>query len=185
MRGLIHIGANLGDEYKGTTRQNVLIEPLKDIYNQMVAIHKGNNNVTCLNYALGNYTGKVEMNVANNTGASSSILKPTNHLTKYPHIEFVGKETVDITKLDLLITRPSDFDEIVIDVQGYELEVFKGATETLKHITRIKTEVCVDELYEGNVTFDKLKEFLLEHNFRLETVDLYGGNWGDACFIKC
>jgi len=35
-KGLIHIGANIGDEYLNTNRKTVLIEPLKFVFDKMV-----------------------------------------------------------------------------------------------------------------------------------------------------
>ena len=63
-----------------------------------------------------------------NQSQSSSILEPDIHVQQYPHIKFNEKITVDITTLDSFmstIENKNDFNFINIDVQGYELEVFK------------------------------------------------------------
>ena len=39
---------------------------------------------------------------------------------------------------------------VTIDVQGYELEVFKGAQKTLRTINAIITEVSREPLYENS-----------------------------------
>ena len=46
-----------------------------------------------------------------------------------------------------------------MDVQGYELEVLKGATETLKHVDYVYCEVNRDEVYEGNAYVEEIDEF--------------------------
>ena len=77
------------------------------------------------------------------------------------------------------------FNFICIDVQGYELEVFKGATETLKHIDCIFSEVNNIELYEGCATIDKVDEFLGKNNFkRTVTTMVEDNSWGDAVYEK-
>ena len=73
---------------------------------------------------------------------------------------------------------------INIDVQGYELEVFKGATNTLKHIDYIMSEVNTDEVYEGCVLIDELDEFLVTFGFNRVETNMAGGLWGDAFYIK-
>ena len=49
---------------------------------------------------------------------------------------------------------------INIDVQGYELEVFKGGTKTLEKVDYIYCEVNRGEVYEGNAMVEDLDEFL-------------------------
>jgi hypothetical protein len=73
---------------------------------------------------------------------------------------------------------------IVIDVQGYELEVFKGAVESLKGIDYIVSEINREELYENYTKVEELTEFLAKHGFeKVEEVWVASG-WGDGLFIK-
>jgi hypothetical protein len=73
---------------------------------------------------------------------------------------------------------------INIDVQGYELEVFKGSENLLNSIDYIITEVNRDEVYENCVRIESLDEFLSKYGFiRVET-DWAGHTWGDALYIK-
>ena len=76
------------------------------------------------------------------------------------------------------------FDTLVMDVQGFELEVLRGATTTLQGIERIRTEVNVQEVYAGCARIEDLDEFLTDFA-RVET-DLHGpeGAWGDAVYVR-
>jgi hypothetical protein len=55
-----------------------------------------------------------------------------------------------------------------MDVQGYEGEVIKGATETLKHIDYIYSEVNRGQTYAGNMEIDEFDELLKDFK-RVET----------------
>jgi FkbM family methyltransferase len=55
---------------------------------------------------------------------------------------------------------------IKIDVQGYELEVLKGATEALATVEAIAMEVSLLELYKGNPLMHEVITFMLERGFQ-------------------
>ena len=163
----------------------LFFEPLSDNFRHLSENIPEDINIKLYNMALGNMTGEVEMNVeTTNQGMSSSILEPDIHLTQYPHITFNSKEIVKIDKLDNIEFDRKQFNMINIDVQGYELEVFKGAVNTLPHIDYVMAEVNRDYLYKDCVLVEELDKFL--ESFSLKRVDTYwaGGNWGDALYIK-
>jgi len=187
INGVLHIGAHYGQEYKLYKSVNIsnliFFEPLKDNFN-ILKTTVGNE---CIlhNLALGNKSGFVEMFVeTDNYGMSSSILEPKLHITQYPFIEFNKREMVEIKKLDDITFNKTNFNMINIDVQGYELEVFKGAIDVLKNIDYIISEVNIEELYVGCAKLNELTDFLKLFGFELVEVDMSGGNWGDALFIK-
>ena len=66
---------------------------------------------------------------------------------------FNRKKEVNITRLDDEEFDRSKFNFINIDVQGYELEVFKGATKTLESIDLILAEINKEEMYKDCVWF--------------------------------
>lgn len=196
MRGAIVIGANychLEKEIFGWTNRGaknfILFEPVKDTYEKMletVFYHIPSYlHVESKNIALGNMTGKVMMNIEkNNKGQSSSIMPPKVHLTQYPWIKFTEQEEVDIDKLDNIDYDRELYDFVHIDVQGFELEVLKGAVESLKYINEIECEVNTEELYEGCPLMDEIDEFLFFQGFKRVSVDLIGKNWGDAVYTR-
>ena len=187
LKGVLHIGAHWGDEncvYDELNIQNrIFFEPVTKNY--LMLSSKIPNKWRCIRTALGNMVGEVIMNVEEaNKGQSSSILEPGTHLHQYPHIKFNSTESVPITKLDLISFERDKMNFINIDVQGYELEVFKGATETLKTIDYIMTEVNRDEVYVGCAKVNELDLFLHDYGFkRLETT-WDGVTWGDAFYAK-
>jgi len=118
-----------------------------------------------------------------NQGMSNSLLKPIKHLDQYPSIQFTTTEEVEVRPLDEitshLLTRGN---LLVMDVQGFELEVLKGATQTLNQIDYIYTEVNRDEVYENCARVEQLDEFLTDFS-RVET-SWAGGSWGDSWYIR-
>ncbi len=56
-------------------------------------------------------------------------------------------------------------DVMKIDVQGYELEVLKGASETLKSVEAVLMEVSLMPLYENNPLITEVLNFMSERNF--------------------
>lgn len=71
---------------------------------------------------------------------------------------------------------------INMDTEGYELEVLKGATETLKYIDYIYIEVAQIELQKGRAMVWEVDEFLKDFD-RVETQWTDRG-WGDALYIR-
>lgn len=78
---------------------------------------------------------------------------------------------------------------INIDVQGFELEVFKGAVDTLPFIDIIYAEVNFEEVYKDCCLVGVLDKFLSRFDFkRVFTRDSKNAKdrktWGDALYVK-
>jgi FkbM family methyltransferase len=187
IKGVLHIGAHIGQEYNTYQRlgiNNVMFfEPVPSTF-QRLKENVGDNAIL-VNTALGNIEGEVEMFTETiNEGQSSSVLQPDYHLVQHPNIQFNGKETVKITKLDNFIKDKDKYNFINVDVQGYELEVFKGGSEFLNTIDYIMTEVNRAELYKGCAKIEELDSFLSGYGFERVETTWDGGTWGDAFYVK-
>lgn len=71
-----------------------------------------------------------------------------------------------------------------IDVQGYELEVIKGASETLATIDCIISEINRDEIYENCVQIDELDSYLNDIGFTRAVTIWTAHDWGDALYVR-
>lgn len=187
INGIIHIGAHYGEEHEQYKEKNVknlvYVEPVLKNFNVLKENIKDDS--ILLNIALGNEEKDIEMFVETaNNGQSSSILKPKLHLVQYPDIVFNEKEIVKMKKLDNIGLDLSKYNLINIDVQGYELEVFKGGTNTLNYIDYIFCEINRDDVYENCAKVDELIKFLYKYNFDLVEINWAGYTWGDGFFIK-
>lgn len=195
MKGVIEVGAHYChlnkelDEWAGRGAKTFLLfEPVKATYDKMMkAVFHSYHRYSFVTYnmALGNTTGKIMMNIEkNNKGQSSSILPPKVHLKQYPWIHFTDKEEVDIDRLDNVEYDRKLYDFLHIDVQGFELEVLRGATESLKYINEIECEINTEELYEGCPLVPEITAFLKEQGFELKSINFLAKNWGDATYLR-
>lgn len=187
--GVIHIGAHCGQEYKAYLQQNIknmlFFEPVKSNYKRLIQVVPNTKHIHTYNVALGNEVGVRSMYVeTRNDGQSCSLLEPGTHLKQYPDITFEHQEDVAIIQLDRVDFDRSKFNMINIDVQGFELEVFKGAVKTLPFINIIYTEVNFEEVYKGCVQMHELDEFLLQYGFKRVMLDSTLHGWGDAVYLK-
>lgn len=184
IKGVIHIGAHFGEEYELYKSLNIknlhFFEPVPSTFE----ILKNNvKDAKLYNVALGNISGEIEMNIETaNQGQSNSILEPDIHLKQYPHITFNNKIKVKINKLDEF--NISNCNIINIDVQGFELEVFKGSVNTLDKIDYIISEVNREEVYKNCANVHLLDKFLNKYNFKRMETNWEGVSWGDAFYQK-
>jgi FkbM family methyltransferase len=195
--GVIQIGAHHGQEHKAHKKigcsKFLYFEPQKDVYEilkENISKEKEENDfIKLYNYALGSNCCAMEMyKEKDNTGQSSSLLEPELHLKQYPGIKFTEKETVIVKTLDLVIEEekldPTDYDFLNIDVQGYELEVLKGATKQLEHVYNIMLEVNRAPVYKNCAMVEEIDDFLKEYGFQRVITNWAGGIWGDAIYTN-
>ncbi len=188
VRGVIHVGAHRGQEYKDYAASGikdiVFIEPCSKAFQVLQDTFGQVPGVTLINSACGAEFAVATMNVEQaNQGMSNSLLKPAKHLEQYPSIQFTETEEVEVHPLDELVYPIyAKCNLLIMDVQGYELEVLKGAYQILVQTDYIYTEVNRDEVYEGCAKVHQLDEFLTDFT-RVET-SWAGGTWGDAWYIR-
>lgn len=125
--------------------------------------------------AIGENNGSVNINIAGNSGASSSILDMRDqHKKSAPSSKYVSSETVDLVKLDSIYRNFFKEGEkclIKIDVQGYEENVLSGATEFLSKVDCVKIECNLMSLYEGDRTYEYFFDFFEKRGFKLIDID--------------
>lgn len=205
-KGVIHVGAHWAEEHedylKCGIKKFVYIEPCSEawkvianklnlregflsIENNIMGMYS--ENVRLYPFACGSEEAVVPMYVShNNQGQSNSLLEPLLHIQQHPEVVFNDAEVVKVVPLDKLDVEKKDYDFLMMDVQGFEGEVLKGATETLKHINIIYTEVNRGQTYKGNMEIYEMDAFLFEHGFvRKETYwPSPNWTWGDAIYIR-
>lgn len=183
--GVIHVGGHYAQEHpiyqKLGCEKVCYIEPADQAYEYLKNKFKDNPAVTIVHAGCGAKIMEAELfTETSNQGQSNSFLEMGTHLTEHPGIVFNGKQPASIIPLDVMETRGYDF--LVIDTQGYEGEVLKGATETLKNMKWVYLEVNRKETYKGCAMIDEIDELLKDFN-RIETV-WATRSWGDAFYVR-
>lgn len=99
----------------------------------------------------------------------SSFFERTS-LTKLNHD--IEECVVDVTTLDDIVAAhaPQKPFGVKIDTEGYELEVLKGASETLKSAAFVITECSVKERFVGSYRFEELIGMMADYGFSVEYI---------------
>jgi FkbM family methyltransferase len=134
-----------------------------------------------------------DFHVASNEGGSSSILEMDLHREVWPNVKFTRTIRLRSVTLATLLRRhaiePSGFDVLVMDTQGSELLVLKGAEPLLGGIRYIVTEAADFSAYAGGCVLEDLAEFLgacgfVEHNRKEFAMHPAGGRYYNVLFRK-
>jgi 2-O-methyltransferase len=93
---------------------------------------------------------------------SGSIRQPYRHLKKHPAVTFENKIEVPTATLDSVCKKNGigSVDFIWLDVQGAEMDVFRGAADTLARTRFLYTEYSNRQLYKGQRGLRDLLKYL-------------------------
>lgn len=186
---IIHVGAHKGQELslyaKVNPKEIWLFEPQKDIFKVLVEECKPYKWAKCHNLALGSQAGVSKIYKSKtNSGESSSLLAPHLHLQHFPTVLFEGQEDVQVETLDNLLQKDFEPTILCMDTQGYELQILKGSTNTLKTINLIITEFSTKEFYKGCPLLSDMDSFLNQIGFSRKEIHWQDNSWGDAAYIR-
>jgi FkbM family methyltransferase len=170
------VGASVGNYVEQIRKQGysgkvVSFEPTAGAYLKLMERSSRDSNWSVYDRcALGNTNGIVNINVSLNSFSSSILPILELHLKAAPDSKYVNQETVPILRLsDVWASQFSQFNKIgiKIDVQGFELDVLKGAIEIIDFIEFIQIEMSLVEVYSGQSLYTDVDLFLRSHGFRL------------------
>jgi FkbM family methyltransferase len=185
LRTLVHVGAHLGQErnrYEALGYRRVLwVEGSQAVHQRLaesLSRHMGERTARGLPTAehlsvcalLTDREGdEAALREFSNDGMSSSIFAATDTLkARWPDLQETGQLQHTRTRtLDGLLS-DQDFgrvDTLVVDVQGAELLVLKGAGQTLAQVKAVVSEVSTQPLYSGGVLYAELAAFLQARGF--------------------
>lgn len=197
IKGVIHVGANTGQEialYAKNGLSVVWIEPIPNIFEKLQSNLVGVPDQIAIKGLATDFDNvEYQFHLANNNGASSSILELNLHQDIWPDVSFERTITLTSRTLTSLLKEndidPSKYDMLVVDTQGSELMVLKGALSILHHFIYIQTEVPDFEAYKGCCQLKDLQLFLnglgyqeiSRHQFATHP---NGGNYFDVIFKR-
>jgi len=190
--GVVHVGAHNGLEVNTYLRLGLkkihLFEPQPFAIDQLLRSWSKYTNVFIHNLALGSQPGFLPMYVepglsnSPNRSASASLLEPASHLKDYSYVKFQKTDSVvQIVMLDSLSI--TDCDLLVVDTQGFDLEVLKGAANTLHYYKWIICEYWSNDSYVNACTLDQIKDYLIGFGF-IPVLQSYDRTFGDILFTR-
>lgn len=173
--GLIHIGANTGQESESYARHHLRvewIEPDPAVFAQLESHIAPHTRQRAHNLLISDTDGtEVDFHISNNNGASSSMLDLAAHRDIWPEVDFEKTIRLRTTTLERFAQdaglNMSHYQALVIDTQGAELRVLHGARNLLDHFTFIHAELPDFEAYRGCAQFAEVESFLLSCGFKL------------------
>ncbi|WP_017300728.1 FkbM family methyltransferase [Nodosilinea nodulosa] len=127
-----------------------------------------NLDVKIFPFALGESPCQASFNVSK-FSPSSSFLKANDQLTaEFPGLTVEEVVKVEIKRLDNLLINGAAKDFLLkIDVQGFEMDVLRGAVGVLEHALVVVCEVNFASLYEDQCTFEEIISFLRTYGLYL------------------
>lgn len=148
------------------------IEPLPQSFALLKELEvKFGDRVEALNCAVGETVGVSKMHFHADHPTSSSLLSSTSvGVEALPIMERETVIEVEETTLDLIFSRRPKLEGPVLlkmDVQGFEARVLRGATNFLRSVAYVLTEITIADCYEDQCEFDELHRILAGEGFKL------------------
>jgi FkbM family methyltransferase len=172
-KGVIHVGANTGqarDIYAQAGLPVVWIEAISDVCRRLADNVARYPNQRALNYLIADKDDHPYMfKVASNDGQSSSIFDFGKHTEIWPDIAYTHTAYIKGYTLKTVLRQNAvkldEYDTLILDTQGSELLVLKGAESILDKFNFIRAEACDFELYKGGCLLKDLDEYLIPRGF--------------------
>ena len=126
------------------------------------------------NIALGDFNGNSSINISENSVSSSLLDILPDHTSSAPASKFIEKEDIRVVTLDQFFTVQNIKSSSIflkLDVQGFEMEVLKGAQANFDKIKMLHVELTLDELYKNGALFDDIYTYLRSVGFKLVGVE--------------
>ena len=176
---LFDIGANIGQyaidmRELGYSKKIISFEPLTNAFKDLNTNSLNDDNWLANNYAIGNEDAKSVINIAGNSLSSSILNMLPSHIESEPMSKYIAQEEIEIKKLDSVFSSFCKKDEKVmvkIDTQGFEKNVIDGATKSLMNIKIIQLEMSIVPLYENEMLFIEMINYLDNKGFQLFSLE--------------
>jgi FkbM family methyltransferase len=174
-RTVIDGGANVGQFSRAVTEiyphaKIIAFEALPDVAETLRRNLSDRPLVRVIHSALGRSDGALEFFPNQYSLASSALPLHPNQRSSFPNVHQLDPIRVPMVCLDTVLA-----DELLtppvllkLDLQGYELEALKGASQTLARTTHVLLETAFKPIYEGEPLFEELSDFMRTASFRFE-----------------
>ena len=174
-QGVIHVGANAGQErdlYAVNNLDVLWIEPIPEIFQQLTLNTRYYIRQKAIRSLITDKDGvNCVLHIANNNGQASSILPLNQVLDIWPDVTYQRDLQMQSETLPSVLYRnnldPKRYNVLVLDTQGTELMILRGAQDLLSGFHYIKTEAADFESYTGCAKGDDIIDYLSRFGFRL------------------
>jgi FkbM family methyltransferase len=167
IKTVLDIGANTGqfarDIHNRLPKAQIYsFEPLKDGFDLLMKNMADVADFKAFNVALGETTGKMQINRSAFSPSSSMLKMAELHKKLYPKSAESAKEEITVKRLDDMaeefhIKKPL---LIKVDVQGYEDKVIAGGKNIFGQASVVVIETSFVKLYEGQPLFGDIHDQL-------------------------
>ncbi|MCB8752069.1 FkbM family methyltransferase [Planktothrix agardhii] len=191
-RGIILIGAYDGKTLKRLNLPNtvkiLVIDANQGAVERLQENFADSPNIQVVQAAIANHNDTVTLHLTS-LESSSSILPWKQYSEIYPNIKEIQQLTLSSRTLDTLLEElnlsPSDFNILILDIQGAELLALEGANQLLNTLDAIYTNVHYQELFEGGALAEEVNQFLSDYQFDIVAEDTpYHPAWGEAFYVR-
>ena len=184
--GVIHVGANLGQERTlyGKYDLNVIwIEPIPDVYHKLKQnLENFPRQQAFQRLITDRDDAEYAFHISNNNGKSSSIFDLELHKEIWPTVSY--QESISLKSVTLASFAQEEgvdmsrYDALVLDTQGSELLVLKGAAPLLPYFRYIKAEAADFESYAGCCKVEDIDSLLMRFGFVKRRQDRFASKDG-------
>jgi FkbM family methyltransferase len=197
---ILDVGANTGQFASyvfglGYAGRIVSFEPLPAAHAALLATSRANPRWEIAERCcLGEREGEALIHVSENSISSSILPILPEHLAISREAGYVGVEKAPMHPLDAMAPRYLEDSRaalLKIDVQGYEEQVLRGASETLRRTRGLQVELSLRPVYDGQTLFLPMLEWIASlgftpYRFAPTFMDPRNGRWlqADALFFR-
>lgn len=181
------VGANQGQYGQwlrkyGYCGSIVSFEPDADAFAVLKKRAESDGRWTCVNTAIGQSEGEIDMYVTGHASPTSSLLEPL----ELGYAVSRGSRKVRVSRLDKFVEQQKGSGQSIwlkSDTQGYDLEVLRSAGQLIREISCIQVECSLVENYAGQPLMHDLIRYCYEYGFVFS--DLIYGVMNNGQLIEC
>jgi 2-O-methyltransferase len=188
---IVEAGAHDGRDTLGLSRtwrdgRVHAFEPVPALFQTLRARVGRRPNVRCYPLALSDRSGTAEMFISRGaTDASSSLLRPTGHLSEHSNVLFDQRIAVATTTLDAWVEAEmlDTVDFLWLDMQGGELAALRAAPNTIEMVSVVYMEVSLVDLYDGAPLYPEVRRWMSDRGFSVIREELPATE-GNVVFLR-
>lgn len=189
INGILHVGAHECEEKNVYNNWGIEDKDIVwvDANSKLIEQNKAIGIPNCYTSVLDEVERNTTFNITNN-GQSSSLLDFGTHSNSYPSIvinQIINVKTETLNQF--FIKNKLDYKKYNFwnfDIQGVELQVFRGSKELLQYVDCIYVEVNTGEVYKGCGLMDDMDILLKTYGLVRVMTNMTSANWGDAIYIR-